>query len=253
MGKKNEENGVVVKPYQEVYAESVFENEEDIEKIGGLATMCIKDDLGVNFSEEKSKDTQDFRIPIVTVIKCFEAMTEYIRQQTKRYEDKFIINFANRFQFGYDNTDSETDDEKEGNFSPILQDIPEKVSVMEYSGGTNPVERAKMWMSENVTVDPVKIDDVAKLTYDKMKECDICYGSITLIAPIVVYVYDQLKSYIQYKRREEETDEYEINFCGCFTMIANETETGEDSINLVPSIEMKTFIKDDESSGHGIE
>ncbi len=252
MGKKNEESNVV-KPYQEVYAESVFENEEDIVKIGGLAAICISDDLGVSFSEEKTKDTQDFRIPIVTVIKCFEAMTEYIRQQTRQYEDKFIINFANRFQFGYDNTRSDVDDEKEGNFSPILQDIPIKSSTMEYSGGTNPVERAKMWMSENVTIDPVKIDDVSKLTYDKMKECDICYGSITLIAPIVVYVYDQLKAYIQYKRREENVDEKEINFCGCFTMIANETENGEDSIDLVPSIEMKTFIKDDERSGHGIE
>ena len=110
------------KGYEDIYNEYVLEDEEYIEEIGELASRCIRRDFGISFSDEKDVSRDDIKIPIVTFIMCYNEMKKKIAS-LRRTNNSFEINFANRFVFGFDNTNADTDDEKDGNFTPYFFNI----------------------------------------------------------------------------------------------------------------------------------
>lgn len=253
------------KGYEDIYEDYVLEDEEFIHEVGNLACKAIRRDFGISFSEEKDISKDDIRIPIVTFIMCYNEMKKKI-QEIRRTNNSFEINFADRFVFGFDNTDSNVDDEKDGNFTPYFFNIENNSKSMEYESERNIVERCRTWVTENVAENPTIITEISQATLNDMKELNIGYNSNVIIPPVIVYVYDQMVKLIKVKRREggedgEKLDELEINFCNCFTIAARETEENEESakdnwddeIVITPDIDFKTGVKDDGTSGFSIE
>ena len=109
------------KGYEDIYNEYVLEDEEYIEEIGELASRCIRRDFGISFSDEKD------------VIMCYNEMKKKIAS-LRRTNNSFEINFANRFVFGFDNTNADTDDEKDGNFTPYFFNIENNSATFQYAG-----------------------------------------------------------------------------------------------------------------------
>lgn len=241
------------KGYEDIYNEYVLEDEEYIEEIGELASRCIRRDFGISFSDEKDVSRDDIKIPIVTFIMCYNEMKKKIAS-LRRTNNSFEINFANRFVFGFDNTNADTDDEKDGNFTPYFFNIENNSKNMEYESERNIVERCRTWVTENVEENPTIITEISQATLIDMKELNVGYNSNVIIPPVIVYIYEQLVKYIKQKRREtEDLDEFEINFCNCFTIAARETEEGDDEIVITPDIDFKTGVKDDGTSGFSTE
>lgn len=261
--RNEEKKGVKAKYYTDVFYDKVIEDEEDIQKIGLLACKTIQRDFGLSFSESRKVYEADYRMPIVTFIVAFNDLIDEIKKY-RRDCNQFRLDMANRFTIGFDNTDSDVDEEKEGNFCPFIFNIEKDIKMMENVTSRIPTERCNQFVDDELKKSfsslgekdseraMTILNNFSAKAFGELRDLDLVYPNIDMVPCIMLYVYDQLIGYIKQKRleySEEDYDEVEINFCGCFNIIAREREDGTDDIIITPTIESKTGIKDDLTSG----
>lgn len=243
--------------YEDKYDEIVIEDAEAIETIGALSAARLKHIFGLHFVKNEHGETEP-KMPIIIFTETFDAVIEYLAKARRgmigRDDNKyneFHINFANRFNIGYDNIEND-EDEKEGNFMIFIQDTRESKTVEEPKDTEmTPTEKAVEWINQNIIEQSEAISDISIEAKNRLAKLDLVFHSSDLIMPIFCTVYDVMVEYMALERAEKEPegDDYEINFAGAFFVMARENEKGGSDIIFRPSIDSKTMLKDDATSG----
>ena len=264
MKKKLEEEAIGKRTYIDRYNEIVIEDENEVEKISSIAADRLQHIFNLHFCRPETKSNgdkvqvPDNRIPLIIFTETYDAVIDKLidarkgmlaRNEIKEY-NKFNFNFANRFEIGYDNI-SNDEDEKEGNYMIYIKDIRESRTIEEPAEpNTKPTEKAVEWISQNITQKPQTITEIAIDAKERLKKLDLALHSHELVMPIFCTVYDTMVEYMDMRRIELNECEYEINFAGAFFVCAMENEDGGSDIIFRPSIDSKTSLKDDASSGY---
>jgi len=241
--------------YEARYNELVIEDQEAIVRISSITADRLRNIFGLHFSKTEGGPA-DPRVPLIIFTETYDAVIEHLvkrrkgtaKMDAKQY-DSFQLNFANRFVIGFDNVEND-DDEKEGNFMIFIKDIRDGKTVEEpRDPDACPSEKAVEWVNQNITENPEAIKEISLDALDRLAKYGICFYNHELIMPIFCTMYDTMVEYIDMERKELDDYEYEINFAGCFFVSACENADGGSDIIFRPSIDSKTALKDDGSSG----
>lgn len=230
----------------EEFDECVFEDQEHIALICETANALIYDRFRIQLNNPEDPFRDAYKMTAMIFVYTFRSILKLLR--TKREGNStYEINIGNRFIIGYSNQDS-IEDEKNGNFMIFIRDLKHysgKDDTSEYRTAENAKEYITAWNSENMIHNPQTVNAIAADAIGELKKINIFLGNSELVFPIYVTIYDALVDYIKIRRRELNLDEFEINFCSCFCISANEQDDGIDRIAIRPLPEQKLFLKSD--------
>ena len=245
--------------YEDRFSEIVVEDEDHVKKIASITADRMEKIFGISFRLTE-KGPQEPKIPVVVFAETYDAIIDHLVKRKKGLikldsersshdYNSFKINFANRFVIGFDNVDNEND-EKDGNYMIYINDIRDGKAVEEpLEPDEDPSKKTTEWINQNITEHPEAIKMISIEAREHLKKLGIGFTNHELIFPIFCTMYDVLVDYMDLFRKE--TNEYfqEINFAGCFFVAAYENEEGGSDIVFRPSIDSKTALKDDATSG----
>lgn len=230
----------------EEFDECVFEDQEHIALICETANNLIYDRFRIQLNNPEDPSRDAYKMTAMIFVYTFRSMLKLLRAK-RESNSTFEINIANRFVIGYSNQDS-VEDEKNGNFMIYIRDLKHytaKDDSSEFRTTENAKQYITAWNSENMIQNPQTANAIASDAIAELKKINIFLGNSEFVFPIYVTIYDALVDYIKIRRRELNLDEFEINFCSCFCISANEQDDGVDRIAIRPLPEQKLYLKSD--------
>ena len=165
-------------------------------------------------------------------------------EKAGKYKE-FEINICDRLCIGYNNIEDE-EDEKQGNFMIYIKHKnADRKNDDIADPSANSVERSVVWNTINIKEQSEMLRKIATKATEDLKSIDVALVSSEVIWAIFVSTYEMICSYVITKRHELKKYEYDINFCGCFSIGARESDKTIDDIYIVPSILSKLALKND--------
>lgn len=190
----------------------------------------------------------------VSFYATFLTILEFIKQKQKKYSN-FTIEIANSINIGYCNNDDE-DNEKVGNFMPIMEYIGINRNVVDNSelseDKTN--ENLLRWKTINIKKTAEYYKEIQEKAYERLKtQYRVNLRSSEAIFPIFCIFMDNITNVLKIKFREAEgTDvsEVSMNVFGLFDVYYSFNEDdSQEIIEFQPNVTMKLALKDDVGSG----
>lgn len=227
------------------FNESATNNKEELKIVCDITSRAAEEQFSMYL---KSGNTEVYAVIFYAT---FQTILEFLRSKEKTYK-RFTFEIANSINIGYDNNDDE-DNEKVGNFMPILEHISINRKIIDESGimeesRTN--QNFLRWKELNVKKNIEYIKEIQEKAYDKLKtEYKTNVRTSEAIIPLFCIFLDNICNVIKMKYKEAQgTDvsEVSMNVLGLFDIFYsfNEDENIE-VIEYQPNIAMKLGLKDD--------
>lgn len=185
----------------------------------------------------------------------FISILEFIRGKQKRYNN-FTIAICNSVNIGYTNNDDE-ENEKVGNFMPIMDYIGINRSIVGNTSETDPdvaTENFLRWKELNIKKNVEYYKDIQEMAYDKLlKDYKVHLRTSEAVIPLFCTFMDFIVSILKEKYKEAQgTDvsEVSMNVLGLFDIFFSYNE--EDNVDVIefqPNILMKLALKSDSVAG----
>lgn len=221
------------------YENTVVEDQEDCNNIAGMATKeCLKRwNIGIGSDDEPET--------VLGFYSCvYDTIIDELRSK-RGDKNEFAINIADVVQIGYDDSNDDGEQEKQGNFCPYIYDIGHKTDVDE-DPDLDSIERCVRWNSENIKAQKKTLSEIATNAVKNLHEqLDIHLGSPEAIFPVFTTIHEQLVLYMKIKQAESGESEVMINFAGNFDVYCRLIEGGDVVIEYSPKPSQKLGIKSD--------
>lgn len=249
-----EENIDVVEPAKRETFVTRWFKDYAVDDADVVKTIC---DLTARSAEEQfhlylmSGNTEVYAVVFYAT---FMTILDFIRGKEKAYNN-FTIEVANSINIGFTNNQDD-DNEKVGNFMPIMEYIGINRTIVEDSTAIDSDSTSgsfMRWKALNIkkTVDYYK--EIQERAYDRlMNDYRTNLRTSECVIPLFCTFLDNIVSVLKMKFREAEgTDvsEVKINILGLFDAYYSfDPDEDQEIIEFQPNITMKLALKSDEVS-----
>ena len=204
-------------------------------------------------------ESNNYELYAAVFYATFTTILDFLRGKENKYNN-FTIEVANSINIGYSNSTNE-DNEKVGNFMPILEYIGTNMKVVDNSPESEKkkdVNRTKTncmrWKQINVKQNINFVSEIQETAYERIKkEYRTDMRTSECVIPIFCIFMDNIIHVIKLKYQElEGTDvsEVSMNVLGLFDIYYS--FNSEDNIEIIefqPNIRMKLALKNDVAAG----
>lgn len=182
----------------------------------------------------------------------FITILEFLRSKQKTYNE-FTMEICNSINVGYTNNDSE-DNEKVGNFMPILEYISINRNIVD-EGGAIDADKTKQnyirWKELNIKKNVEYYKEIQEKAYEKLKsQYKTNLRTSEAVIPLFCIFMDHISNVLKMKFKEAEgTDvsEVSMNVLGLFDVYYSfNEEDAQEIIEFQPNITMKLALKADD-------
>lgn len=249
-----------------------IEQEIDIKKVEGkpetFVTRWFKDyavnnatelkiicDLTSRSAEEqfrmylKSGNTEVYAVVFYAT---FMSILEFIRKKQKTYNN-FTVEIYKSINIGYSNSDDE-DNEKVGNFMPIMEYIGINRNIVEEDQGLGVDTTAQnfiRWQVLNSKKNVEYYKEIQERAYEKLKsEYKTNLRTSEAVFPLFCIFMDHITSVLKMKFKEAmgtDVSEVSMNVLGLFDVYYSfNEEDNQEIIEFQPNISMKLALKADD-------
>lgn len=251
MEEKEEEVDISQQQKKETFATRWFRDYA----VNNASDMKIVCDMTARAAEEqfsmtlKSGNTEVYG---VIFYGTFLTMLDWLRQQQKTH-NKFSIEICNSVNIGYVN-DDDSENEKVGNFMPIMEYIGINRSVVDGASVTDEdktTQNCIRWKELNIKKNVESYKEIQEVAFEKLKtEFKTNTRTSEAVIPLFCIFMDNITSLIRFKYQEAEgTDvsEVSMNVFGLFDVFYSfDADSNQEVIEFVPGISMKLHLKSDE-------
>lgn len=182
----------------------------------------------------------------------FMTILEFLRGNEKRWNE-LTIEICNSINIGYTNDDCE-DNEKVGNFMPILEYIGINRNIVD-EGGSLDADKTKQnyirWKELNIKKNVEYLKEIQEKAYEKLKtEFKTNTRTSEAVIPLFCTFMDHISNVIKMKYKEAQgTDvsEVQMNVFGLFDIFYSyDEDDDQEIIEFKPNITMKLALKSDD-------
>ena len=223
--------------------------------VDNATELKIACDLTARSAEEqfslmtKSGNTEVFA---VIYYATFMEILNFIRKKQKTY-NQFSIEIANSINIGYTNNEND-DNEKIGNFMPIMEYISINRNVIDTSGvldSDKTTANFLMWKELNIKKSVEYYKEIQENAYRTLQEeYKVSPRTSEAIFPLFCIFQDTLASVLKMKYKEAEgTDisEISMNVFGLYDMYYSfNADDNQEIYEFQPNIAMKLALKQDD-------
>lgn len=182
----------------------------------------------------------------------FMAILEFLKSQQK-VRKNFTIEIANSINIGYSNNSNE-DNEKVGNFMPIMEYIGVNRNLVNSNNGMSSEmtsESFLSWKDLNIKKTAEFYKTIQENAYDKLKkEFRINLHTSEACIPLFCIFMDNITNVLKIRYQELDgtgVSEVSMNVLGLFDIYYSyDEEAGHEIIDFSPNIMMKLSLKSDE-------
>lgn len=225
-------------------------NKEDLKIICDLTRMSAEEQFGMNVPSENNE------VFGVVFYGTFMTILDFLRgkQATKK---NFTIEIVKSINIGYVNNDDE-DNEKVGNFMPIMEYIGVTRPIVEEDESTKKkpgyiYDALNRWKQQNIKQDIEGYKQIQEEAYKRLEDdYKITLRTSEQVLPLFCIFMDNINNYIKHKFHEAEgTDvsEVSMNVFGLFDVYYSfNAEDNQEIIDYACGIPMKLRLKNDENA-----
>lgn len=251
--KKNEEKEEelqVQAPKKKTFANQWFEdycvnNKDDMRIVCNLTARSANE----QFKLQCRKDNEE--VFAVVFYGTFLSILEYIKEKQKKW-NRFTIEISKSLNIGYTNNDNE-DNEKVGNFMPIMEHIGINRNIVDNSPITEDQtnENYLRWKELNVKKNAEACKTIQETAYEKLKsEYKTDLRTSEAVIPVFCIFLDHITNVLKMKFKEAEgtnVSEVSMNVFGLFDIYYSfNEEDNQEIIEYQPNITMKLAFKSDD-------
>lgn len=185
-----------------------------------------------------------------TFYETYMQIQEFLKNRQNQYKN-FTIEICNSINIGYCNNDDE-DNEKVGNFFPILEYIGVNRNVIDNSDMSEDKTNQNLlrWKTINIKKTAEYYKEIQEKTYEQLKnKYRINLRTSEAVFPIFCIFMDNVTNVLKYKYKEAEgtnVSEVSMNVLGLFDVFYRfDDETNDEIIEFAPRITAKTGTKND--------
>ena len=226
--------------------------------VNNPADLKIICDLTSRSAEEQFSmylKTGNTEVYAVVFYATFISILEFIKEKQKRYNN-FTVAICNSVNLGYSNNDDDNN-EKVGNFMPIMEYIGINRNIIESSDGME-VDKTSQnfirWKELNIKKNVEYYKEIQEKAYEKLrKEYKTNLRTSEGVIPLFCIFMDHITNVLKLKYKEaERTDvsEVSMNILGLFDIFYSfNEEDNQEIIEFQPNILMKLALKSDIMAG----
>lgn len=239
-----------VKPTRETFVtrwfrENCVDNPEDIRKVCELTAMSVSEQFAMEVSSSHAE------VFAIVFFGTFQSILEFLRGKQKSYGN-YTIQIGRSINIGYSNSSSE-DNEKLGNFMPILEYVGDANRNIVQEDGGSPDQTTRnfiAWKNLNSKKSIDYLKEIQDLSYARLlEEYRTDLRTAEGIIPIFSIFMDNINNLLRMKYRESvgtKVSEIEISVMGLFKAFYSfDEESGKEFIEYTPSPFFKLSLKND--------
>lgn len=254
MARKPKEDDQIIdlknEPKKETFVTRWF-NDYAVNNKEDMKTVC---DMTARDAEEQFKmrlKSGNTEVYAVVFYATFMSILDFIKSKQKTYNN-FTIQIANSINVGYtNNTDDEN--EKVGNFMPILEYISVNRSIVDDSAleeETTAINFIK-WKELNIKKTAEYYKEIQNNAYELLRrEYKVSLRTSEAPIPLFCIFFDNITNLLKYKYKELEgtgSSETSLNVLGLFDLFYSyDAEHDEEIVEMQPNITMKLALKNDD-------
>lgn len=223
--------------------------------VNNATEMKIICDLTSRSAEEqfamylKSGNTEVYA---VTFYATFMTILEFIRGKQKTYNN-FTVEIYQSINVGYSNSDDE-DNEKVGNFMPIMEFIGINRTIVDESTSMNEDKTSQNFIRWKILNSKKNIEfykDIQERAYERLKsEYKTNLRTSEAVFPLFCIFMDHITSVLKMKFNEADgtgVSEVSMNVLGLFDIFYSfNEEDNKEIVEFQPNISMKLALKSDD-------
>ena len=226
-------------------------NSEELKIICDLTSRSAQDQFSLYL---RSNNTEVYAVVFYAT---FLTILDFLKEREKKHNN-FSIVIANSINIGYTNNNNE-DNEKIGNFMPIMEYLGINRNIVDDSTNTDPnktVQNFMQWKELNTKKNVEYYKEIQERTYDRlMKEYHTSIRTSEAVIPLFCTFMDNIGSVLKMKYKEAEgTDvsEVSMNVLGLFDIYYSfDEDENKEIIEFQPNIMMKLRLKSDAIASGG--
>ena len=227
--------------------------------VNNASDMKIVCDMTARAAEEQfsmSLRSGNTEVYGVVFYGTFLTILDWLRQKQKTH-NKFSIEICNSVNIGYVN-DTDSENEKVGNFMPIMEYIGINRNIVDSESITNEDKTSQnciRWKELNIKKNVEAYKEIQEIAFERLKgEFKTNIRTSEAVIPLFCIFMDNITSLIRFKFQEAEgTDvsEVSMNVFGLFDIFYSfNAEDNQEIIEFQPNIRLKLALKNDETASH---
>lgn len=223
------------------FANNVFEQKEELIKIGEEANKMLFEQLAMEINNPKTT--------IALYVSTFSTICEVLKSR-QEVDDEFCINIADRFKIGYTNV-SNDDEEKDGNFMIYIQhvDMQHPYESLD-EDETDTAVLCALWNAANIKVQAETIKEIAVKGRKNMSNMiNIKLDKDEFVMPLFAITHDAIVNHVKRTRTDSDLQDYQLNVAGLYTIGESIDVENVPEMYFEPSITLKLMLKDDANAG----
>lgn len=256
MARKPKEDDQIIDLKQEIKKETfvtrwfkdyAVNNKEELKIICDLTSRSAEEQFKLYL---KSGNTEVYAVVFYAT---FMTILDFIRSQQKT-RNNFTVEIANSVNLGYTNNDND-DNEKTGNFMPIMEYISVNRNIVDSSSLTEDSTSANFikWKELNIKKTADYYKEIQEKAFDVLRtQYKTSLRTSESIIPLFCIFMDNITNVLKQKFNElEGTDvsEVSMNVLGLFDVyLSYDVDRGEEIIEFQPNIKMKLALKQDDTA-----
>lgn len=237
------------------------DNPSDVnEKVEEWIHEYLKDDVDINLNIADTArefvfnhfkvDFTDPETVIAFYATVYDTIVEIINKKREK-NSAFALNFCNRFEIGYSDSD-DMDNEKQGSLAPYIIQLnaPSDDLRLDKPDGKSS-ELACQWNAANIKEDPDVIDQIMSAANRKLAALDLELQYMDLIPGMFAVIHTtavkELQTMFEENYKEDDIDTYElrVNLFTSVDVFLRKKEDGSTSIQFKSSVSTKQGTKND--------
>lgn len=237
------------------------DNPSDVnEKVEEWIHEYLIDDVDINLNiadtarefvfNQFKVDFTDPETVIAFYATVYDSIVDVINKKREK-NSSFALNFCNRFEIGYSDSD-DTENEKQGSLAPyIIQlDAPDDDLSIEKQDGKSG-DLAVKWNAVNIKEDPDVIDQIMSVANKRLATLNLELQYMDLIPGMFAVIHTtavkELKTIFEENYKADDIDTYElrVNVFTSFDAFLQKKEDGTTFIQFKPSVSTKQGTKND--------
>lgn len=203
-------------------------------------------------------DTGNTQVYAIVFYATFKTIIKYIKTKQKTYND-FTLEISNSVNLGYTNRDDENN-EKVGNFTPIMEYIGVNKSIVDGDTDSNDPEKTTKnfirWKELNIRTNVEYYKEIQEEAYKLLiSEYRTNLRTSEAIIPLFCIFMDHIINVLKQKYNEldgTKVSEVHMNVFSLFDVYYSfDEDDDQEIIEFQPGIPMKTALKSDEIASRG--
>jgi hypothetical protein len=226
------------------------DNQEDIRAICELTARSAEEQFRM-FSR-----TKNYEVYAIIFFATFQSIMDFLREKQKIFK-RYTFELAQSVNIGYQ-TSTSVDNEKFGNFMPIMEyiGVNRPIVPIEKTGPGVTEKNFILWKELNIKKNIEHFKEVQEIAYHRLrKEYILDVRSSESIFPLFCTFMDHINNVVRYKYREADgtkVSEVSLTVMGLFEVFYSfDEEKAKEVIQYAPLPFFKLGLKNDSTAGGG--